>query len=258
MSAWDHFVSGMSVWEDPNHETFAAATRAHRSALELEPNYVLSLGQLAVVIGNRILFGEVSDRDVARVEACQLADRAIAQGGKSPIALFSSVNVLAELCGEANKAVQIGRRMVLAYPDSGYNQTILGNALTYSGELEEALRVLEAAERNFPDNIYVARYSPLFKAINYSHRDKWDNVVEVTRTALNLDPSDVYAMYPLANGLGVLNRAEEAKEVWSQLLGRFPNMTVESYEWFLQHGYVSDERIEPLVRGLKRAGLQAQ
>jgi len=174
MQAWDHWVSAMTVWDNPTRANFALAINEHRQALALDPDYVLSLGQLASVTNINTVLGESPDRIAAKREACQLADRAIALGQKSPFALFSGVSVLAGMCGEADKAVQIGRRMVLTHPDSGYNQTILGWALSYSGKLEEALQVLENAEQEFPDNIYVLRYSPWFKAVIYTEQQAWD------------------------------------------------------------------------------------
>jgi len=256
MQFWDHWVRAMTIWDDLSAETMAAAIRAHRRALELEPDYVLSLGQLSTVMNISTLMAESADREAARIEACQLADRAIALGQKSPFALFSSVSVLAGLCGEATKAVQIGRQMVLTHQDSGYNQTILGWALAYAGELEEALQVLSEAEQDFPNNIYVKRYSPWFKATIYTEQQAWDKALETSRTALNLNPTDVFAMVTLANELGVLNRPDEAREVWNQLLLIFPKFSIENYEWWLKQGLITDERVEPFVRGLKLAGLE--
>jgi TolB-like protein/Tfp pilus assembly protein PilF len=253
MQAWDHWVSAMRVWDNPTRENFLSAINDHRRALALDPNYVLSLGQLATVTNISTVLGESPDREAARTEACQLADRAIALGQKSPHALFSAVSVLAGICGEADKAVQIGRQAVVTHTDSGYNQTILGWALAYSGKFDEALQVLEKAERDFPDNIYVLRYSPWFKAVVYTEQQAWGKALEVSRTALNLNPSDMFTMIMLANELGSVDRIDEANAVWNQLVTRFPNFTVENYAWWLKQGLLTDERVEPFVRGLERA-----
>jgi len=258
MAAWEHFVLAMDAWEDPTPATFVLAIREHRSALELEPNYVLSLGQLATVININILMGESLDRAAARLEACQLADRAIALGEDSPFALYSGVNVLSVICGEAEKAVQISRRMVLAHPNSGYNQTIMGYALHYAGESAEAMRVFENAEKDFPDNIYVFRYTPYFKSMIYTERQQWGKALKISRESLNINPSSVFDMFQLANALGALDRPDEAMAVWVQLLARFPNFTIENYEWYLKQGLITDERVEPFVKGLKRARLEEQ
>ena len=254
MHAWEHFVSAMGAWEDPTQESFAMAIREHRKALELEPNYVLSIGQLAALIHVNLLLGEL-EQEAARSEACKLADRAITLGQESPMALFSGVTVLAEICDEAAKAVQISRRVVKAYPNNGYNLSVLGDVLAISGEIEEGLRIVEDAERSFPDNAYVFRYSPLYKSRIYTELQEWEEVLKVSRTALNLDPSNIFVIFMLANALGALDRPEEAKTAWDQLLSRFPNASVARYEWHLKQGLISDERVEPQVRGLKRAGL---
>lgn len=256
--AWDHWVSAMTVWDDPTPANFALSIQDHRRALALEPDYVRSLGQLAVVTNINTLLGESPDRVGAKAEACQLADRAISLGQQSPLALFSGVSVLAGICGEADKAVQIGRRMVSTHPHSGYNQTILGWALAYSGNLEEALQVLERAEQDFPDNIYVLRYSPWFKAMVYTEQQAWSKALEISRTALNLNPSDMFAMIMLANELGAVDRLDEAGAVWNQLLAGFPNFTIENYEWWLKQGLMAHERAEPFTLGMKRAGLESQ
>lgn len=258
MQAWEHFVLAMDAWEDPTQASFAMAIKEHRLALEMDPNYVLSLGQLATFIHTNTMMGESSDREAARREACGLSDRAIALGQDSALALFSAVGVLAGFCGEAEKAVQISRRMVLAHEDSGYNHTQLGNALFIAGELEEALQVLENAERDFPDNVYVSRYTPLYKSMVYTEREAWDKVLEVSRTSLNLNPSSVFDMYLLANALAVLERTDDAKAMWKQLLVRFPEFSIENYEWYMKQGLLTDERVAPFVRGLKKAALENQ
>ena len=134
----------------------------------------------------------------------------------------------------------------------------MGWALAYNGNLEEALQVLERAEQDFPDNIWVLRYSPWFKAIVYTEQQAWSKALEISRTALNLNPSDMFAMIMLANELGAVGRLDEAGVVCNQLLARFPNFTLENYEWWLKQGLMTDERVEPFTLGLKRAGLYSQ
>lgn len=202
-----------------------------------------------------MLLGESADRAAERLEACELADRAIALGQDSPTALFSGTTVLAHTCGEAKKAVQIGRRLVLAHPNSGYSHTVLGDALFQAGAMDEAMRVLENAEKDFPGNIYISRYSPLYRSFVHTEQQEWDEVVKISGTSLNLNPSSVFDMYILANALGVLDRPDEARAVWNQLLARFPRFTVENYQWYMKLGLITDERVEPFVRGLERAGL---
>jgi len=62
-------------------------------------------------------------------------------------------------------------------------------------------------------------------------------------------------MIMLANELGAVDRPDEASAVWDQLLVRFPKFTIENYEWWLKQGLMTDERVEPFTRGLKRARL---
>jgi TolB-like protein len=258
MSAWELFALTMNTWEDPTQATFASGIKGQRRALELEPDHVLSLGYLAVRIELNTLMGESPDRAAARQEACQLADRAFALGQDSPFTVYAALEALTEICGEPEKAVQIGRRMVAVHQNSGYIQTILGAALFHAGDLEEAIQVLDDAEQAFPDNYYVIKYTPTFRTYVYTEQQEWDKAMEVSRTSLNLNPSNVFITYLLANALGVLDRPDEAKAVWNQLLVRFPKFTIENYEWWLKQGSLDDERIKLFTMGLKRAGVEEQ
>ena len=168
---------------------------------------MLSLGQLATLLVNVAQFGGMHDRDSVQTEACQLADRVASLGQNSSFALFSAVHVLTQMCGEAERAVLIARRIVAAYPDSGYNRTQLGNALLHSGRLDEALQVLENAEQSFPDNIYVIRYTPTWKSMVFTEREEWQTVLAVSGASLDLNPGNYFEAIFVANALGVLNVA---------------------------------------------------
>jgi len=162
-------------------------TRSRNIArLETGTKLLLSLGQLATLLTNVAEIGGAPDRDAVKLEACQLADRVASMGQDSSYALFSAVHVLTQMCGEADKAVLIARRIVTAYPNSGYNQTQLSNALSHAGQLEEALQVLENAEQAFPDNPWVFQYSPYWKSMLFTERKDRDAVLAVSGESLSL------------------------------------------------------------------------
>ena len=62
--------------------------------------------------------------------------------------------------------------------------------------------------------------------------------------------------YLLANAQGVLNRPTQARDIWNRILAKYPSLTIENYEWFLKQGLATDARVEPFVRGLKRAKVE--
>ena len=162
-------------------------TRSRNIArLETGTKLLLSLGQLATLLTNVAEIGGAPDRDAVKLEACQLADRVASMGQDSSYALFSAVHILTQMCGEADKAVLIARRIVTAYPNSGYNQTQLSNALSHAGQLEEALQVLANAEQAFPDNPWVFQYSPYWKSMLFTEREDRDAVLAVSGESLSL------------------------------------------------------------------------
>jgi len=132
----------------------------------------------------------------------------------------------------------------------------LGVALHNAGKLDEAISMLSKVEQDFPHDIWVTMYAPFFRAHVYTEQQEWQKVFEITRTALNIDPSNVLIMLMHANTLGALNRPDEARETWHQLTVLFPNATVENYEWWLEQGFITDERVEPFVMGLRLAGVE--
>jgi TolB-like protein len=257
MQAWDLYVSAMAVWEGAlNPTSIDEAIAKHRRALELDPDYAPSLGQLATLLVNVTQFGGARDREAVQSEACQLADRVARSGQESSYALFSAVHVLTQFCGQAERAALIARRIVDAYPNSGYNRTQLGNALLHAGQLDEALEVMENAEREFADNVYVFRYTPFWKSMVFTEREDWESVLAVSGASLGLNPDNFFEAFLVANALGVLGRQEEAKAVWAGILEKFPEITLANYEWFMTQGLVKDERVERFVRGLKRARVE--
>ena len=83
----------------------------------------------------------------------------------------------------------------------------------------------------------------------YTELGEWEKVLELSSDVVNLDPTNVYGMYVLANALGMLNRPDEAKKMWNRILDRFPNFTIERYELYLKQGYITAERVKPFTGG---------
>ncbi|HEY5647737.1 MAG TPA: TIR domain-containing protein [Pseudomonadales bacterium] len=255
MQAWELYVSAMEVWEKgANEVNTKEAIATHRRALALEPDYVLSMAQLATLLVSVVQFGATDDPEATQAEACELAERVSRLGQDSPFAMFSAVHVLAHLCGQADRGVMIARRVVEAYPDSGYNHTLLGSALVYAGELDEALQVLEATERSFPHNEYVFRFTPHWKSMIFTEREAWQEVVAVSGASLNLSPDNYFDAVYLVNALAVLGQGEEANRPLTYILENWPGFTAAKMEWYLKQGLRSEERVEPYVRGLKLLG----
>jgi tetratricopeptide (TPR) repeat protein len=252
MQPWELYVSALEVWEEgANLANITNSIDRHRRALALDPDYVLSLGQLATLLTNVAEFGDGLRREAIQAEACELADRVARMGQESPFAIFSAVHVLTQMCGQAERAVLIARRIVADFPNSGYNQTQLGNALLHAGHLDEALRVMEDAEQAFADNIYVTRFTSLWKSMVFTEREEWERVIAVSGASLDLNAPNPFDMVYLANALAVLGRAEEATTYFNNLVQNWPGFTVENFEWFLKQGLKTDERVAPYVQGLK-------
>jgi TolB-like protein len=259
MDSWEHYLRGASIFAglaNPSQAKLTTAISELRLALELEPDHALSLASLSEHISLNTLFGSSPDRAASRHEACRLANSAIAINQNISQVMANSTRTLAQFCGEAAKAVQIGRLNVERFKNSGHSLAVLGAALYWAGNSDEALSVLQDVQKNFPNGPDSLQYAPLYKTMIYTERQEWENVFKLSRTGLNLDPANVFYMVPLANALGVLDRPNQAKEIWVQLLGRFPNFTIENYQWWLKQGLITDERVEPFVRGLKRAGVE--
>jgi adenylate cyclase len=261
MSAWEHYVRGFTTFGptgNPTQEKLTAAISELRIAFELEPDHVHALASLANHININTILGGSPDSVASRQEACRLADKAIALTQNNSIVMAQSFLTLAQFCGEAIKSVQLGKRTVERFKHSGVSHTFLGAAMFWAGKLDEAILVLENAEQNFPNDPATIQWAPLYKAFIYTEKQEWETAYKLSRTALNLDPANVFYMIQLVNELGVLNHPEEAKEIWSQILERFPNFTIENFEWWWKQGLITDERVEPHVRGLKRVGVEEQ
>jgi TolB-like protein len=262
MSAWEHYTRAtmlLSTTGNPTQERFTLTISELRLVVELEPDNAPALASLANHINLNTYFGGSPDPAASRQEACRLANSAITLNNIHPPFMFSSFITLAQFCGEAEKAVQLGMRTLELFKNSLMGKTFQGGVLFWAGKLDEALKVLEAAEQNSLEGpLRPTYYAPLYKSFIYAERQEWEAALELSRTALNLDPANVFHMIQLANVLGVLNRPAEAKEYWRQVLERFPNFTIENYEWWWKQGVITDERVEPHVRGLKRVRVGKQ
>ncbi len=78
----------------------------------------------------------------------------------------------------------------------------------------------------------------------------------VSGASLDLNPGNYFEAILVANALGVLDRSKEAKAYWVGILEKWPDFTIENLEWFMKQGLLTDARVEPFVRGLKRARVE--
>ncbi len=151
IDAWTLYRQARSLlagsgWHE---ETFTKAAGLLRRALEIDPEFALAHGYLALVLALGRMLGVIRDRSGARDEAMTAADAALRLAGSSGEVQGYVGCALVDM-GEAERGVAILERAIEANPSNAQAWAALGAALIRQGEFEAGVEKLSHAMKISP------------------------------------------------------------------------------------------------------------
>ncbi len=165
VSAWEEAMRALIAQERPTVQTIPAALAHARRSVELDPNFALGYGRLAVsLITHAQLFGgEQAEKD--RAEANRHIDRALALAPNDPKVLASACSAMA-YSGRAEEAIRHGHRAIELNPNDAQIYGSLANAYFRAGRFAEALPYYEQEEILAPRSVFLnSRY--IFRGLTH-------------------------------------------------------------------------------------------
>ena len=246
--AYDCFLRGRELWYRQTKDSNVLALETLTRAVELDPNFAPAHAFLAIAHVRDYLNQWSASPSLSLERGLQSAQRAANANGNDPHALWAigSAHLWLRRFDEAERQLE---KATLLNPNFSLAHVILGLVRHYAGKSEESLECFDRA-------ISLDPYADVFlhfQAQAYFQLGKYERTIEVLRRRISRNPDTDISRALLAASYGYLDRAQEARAEWCELLRINPGYSLEHRRRVLP--YKNPQDFEHFVEGLRRAGL---
>lgn len=247
--AYDCFLRGRELWHRLTKETNTAARDLLQRAIELDPNFASAYAFLALTHGIDYLNRWGASPPGSMAQAEEAATRAVALDDNDPWAHWALA--IAKLYTRRHdEAVGEVERALVLNPNFAEAHVCRGEVLYYSGRPEEAL---ESFARGKTLNPYFPDVVLHFQALALFQLGRYDEAVDLLLQRLARNATTDVSRALLAASYGQLDRLEEARAAWQEVLRVNPDFSLEYRRKVLPYKNPAD--FELLVDGLRKAGV---
>lgn len=228
---------------------FEESERLVQRALELDPELGHVYTLIAFLSSHKVINFWTDQPEKLRNEALAAAERALVLESNDSWVLSWTTDALTWM-GENQRAVALMEHAIRLDPDSVPNQLFMGNVLVHAGRIEEGINFVENALKSSPHDYYLAPAS-VFLAFGYTQLGDYISAEEASHKATELMGGTPSFWMPYINALAVNKKPDAAQRAVIELLRISPGITLEHMEWVFQMGFASEEGVESLVSGLR-------
>jgi tetratricopeptide (TPR) repeat protein len=228
----------------------AAARKLAEEIIALDPKYPYGYVSLALSHGMDIMLGlsESPQQSVAR--AIELARKAISLDNSYSFA-YSALGTFYLVARQYDKGVAEAERAVALDPNSAENLFFLAYVLCYAGRPEEAIPLIESAERLNP---FPLPLQLTWMGMAYRLTGRYEKAIEAAKRAIRAEPNNQFARVHLIVSYIALGREKEAHSEATELLRINPNFSVGLY--MKRQLYKNQAESDRLANALYKAGLK--
>ncbi len=257
LDAWELVQKAQALNLPVNRDAIEDGLTLAREAVALDPGYAGAHARLGSVLTQRVISGLSDNPDADRAAALQAVEKAAELGPDDSAVLRIMAKVFSN-SGRHQQSVAALRRAVEIAPFDFHSWGRLGRTLCYGGD-EEGLReghaILDRILASAPNHPMVP-YWLYFKANACVLEDRFEDAVRFAKKSVEIQPGYAGAWTALANALGSLERADEAKKALDRALQANPAMTPQHLAEQIRiasEGYDGDA--DKALAGLRAAGL---
>ncbi|WP_170611225.1 adenylate/guanylate cyclase domain-containing protein [Ruegeria arenilitoris] len=250
-TAWDRYLLALRGYFTMTKPALEEAITHLDKAIELEPDFVMSHGLLALCHGQMATHGWTRPAREGFRRALDLANKAIRMAPASPEA-NQALGCVLMYTGKAKDAVTSARRAIELNPYYAEGHAVLGHSLIMCGELEEGINACQTALKSTPRDF---RGSWLLDAIGHGYffRGEYEKAIDLSNRGLQSDPGLFGALVTLACANARLGRMDEAKRAIDQLLTDIPRYSLSAVR--KNPMFVDPKLVDELIDSLRLAGL---
>lgn len=246
IDAYDYVLRGMKETQANTVEGSARARYCFESALELDPSYAAAYARLSLNHVFRWIQGWSQSAEESVVKGLELALEAVSLEGQ--LALSHAAACWAYLWnGEHDEAIAAGRLAIELDPDDVVALERLALCMTFGGDGELSLPLLDKARRLDPNHTYdFPRGLAMFMMSNYS------DAIDPLQRSFAANPSFIPAGLYLAASHALAGSQSEAEATIADVKRASPDYRVATAS--RTHFKRADDR-KRFIAGLRQAGL---
>lgn len=228
MNAWSTYRrAGAELFRRGwNEESLRKAADLYREAVELDPEFALARGALALTLAIGHILGYLSDAEA--IEASEEAELALALSGEDSEILGFAGCALSDL-GEHDRGIDVLERAVELNPSNSQALTGLGGAYLAKGEIDQAVEKLSLGIRISPQDPRLAMWGCML-AMALGRNGQLEEAIAEARAARRRDQKLYNSRLVLAVLLAHAGRTEEATASLSEARRLRPELSLRDVE----------------------------
>jgi adenylate cyclase len=254
MGAWGSYrqAFGAIAIRGWSEETVAEGIRHLRRAIELDPEFALAHGLLAMLTAVGVGTGLVDDTEEVRSNAKALAERAADLDGASSEVLGYAGCALADL-GEKARGIELLERATESDPSNAQARVALGAAQAFNRQLDIGIENMRLGMRLSPRDVRLGFWGAAY-ADFLARSGRLDEALEAARTACRRDSKLYGARVAAAVILSRLDRGEEAYAALAEARRLRPRLSLAQIERF--HGRQAAAELKPIWEVLEASSVK--
>jgi TolB-like protein/Flp pilus assembly protein TadD len=223
-----------------------------RRAVAIDAQYPQATAALAIAVCNAGYLGWADNAERNYEEAFELAQRAVALDARYPNARFA----LALTCmytHRSDRAMAEMRQAIKLNPSFAAAHAILGHMLTYAGQPEETIPLVETGIRLSPNDPRLFIWLPALAAAHYQ-LGHYEQAIEIGRRSWTLNRNWPTGLTYVVAALAQLGRTEEARAALAIYQELRPT-DLASWERNAQRLFTDAAAVGHILAGLRKAGM---
>ena len=228
----------------------AAARKLAEEVIALDPKYPYGYISLALCHYTDIFLGLSQSPQQSLARAIELARKAISLDDSYSFA-HSALGMFLVSARQYDEGVGEAERAVALDPNSAENLFFLAGVLCFAGTPEEAIPLVESAERlnPIPLPLQLQRMSLVYRLTG-----RYEKAIEAAKRIIRVEPNNQFAHVYLIASYIPLGREKEARAEAVELLKINPNFSVDHY--IKRIPYKNQAESDRLAEALYKAGLK--
>jgi len=235
-----------------SEETVAEGIRHLRRAIELDPEFALAHGLLALLTALGVNTGLIDDEDEARMNAKASAERAAQLDGANSEVLGYAGCALSDL-GEKARGIELLERAIETDPSNAQARVALGAAQAINRQLDLGIDNMRLGMRLSPRDVRLGFWGAAL-ADFLGRSGRLDEALDAARMACRRDSKLYGARVVAAIILSRLDRGEEAYASLAEAKRIRPRLSLAQIERF--HGRRAAVDLKPIWEALEAGGMK--
>jgi tetratricopeptide (TPR) repeat protein len=251
LDAYDLYLRALPYFYGPETDGYVTAIDLLERAVALDSGFAIGLAYAAFAYEKRETNGLPPLRPNDHQRCIELARAALREGSDDPQILAICGNILVVVAGEATVGLAAVRRAIKSNPNNVVVLNNFGISNIVAGDLDEAYAAYERAYQLSPGAPEICESLSGMGFVRLFRRD-YEGAVEWLERSLTTFNEWQPTYWSLAAAYALLDRMDDARAVIARLLVLSPHSNL---AWMQRLAAKSDGRYEPLIAGLRKAGL---